>query len=492
VYRGVGTYSGGVKDGERHGRGTFQFVNGDTYNGEWCQGKPSGYGEYTWQAGGKYAGDWVDGKHDGRGFLSWGPDPNSKKEKRYTGSFRRGSRAGSGSETIAGHGVYAGQWEADQRSGRGTFKWDNGNLYDGDWSADQRSGTGLFVWPSGRRYEGTFYKDCPVQGLLQEADGTCFAVKFEPNNAYEIERDPPPVEKLMTGRREYAGPRYSPSASVASSSPVTKASPGPSSALTGSNLRGNYISLPSPGDKTGNHLSNASTYFSLRREPADSNVPTSIRREAPDSSVGLTAREGTVGPRVVIRAVAKPVRMCLKLSIDYGSTGEEGSGTRASFESDLTQDLSHATGHSPNSFCVRKLSAGSVHADIDIMPDSSDSTRDPFAAAGNLAEQAKNPQSRLRTGKITCALEAISFPSLKQSISIDQQAPPATPPAAEKPALQQKISPKSSGHAVDCECDHCFVDRAPPRLASVEAPWSSVSSQRLPQASAVSTSGIMS
>lgn len=183
VYKSVGKYSGGVKDTLRHGRGRFDFENGDSYTGEWSQGYMHGFGEYAWKEGQRYSGDWDRGNHEGRGFLTWPTEVcdiagvDTAKGGKYTGSFKGGKREGKGSETMVSHGVYAGEWLQDLRCGCGTFKWLNGNTYDGDWKNDHRHGIGLFVFADGRRFEGRFENDFPREGLFSEKDGGCILLE---------------------------------------------------------------------------------------------------------------------------------------------------------------------------------------------------------------------------------------------------------------------------------------------------------------------------
>lgn len=261
VYGELGKYSGVFKNKVRQGRGIFTFSNGDSYNGEWDQGYMHGYGEYTWKGGQTYAGDWDHGKQEGRGFMTW-PSSGTLEAKtatggRYTGSFSGGLRAGQGSETLHALGQYAGEWRSDKRSGIGTFSWTNGNIYDGEWKDDLRHGIGLFVWSGGRRFEGRFEKDYPREGLLCDTDGTSYAVTYDPQGVYEIERNPSPLEKTKVGRRDYTGPRYS-------STPRTRLSAMPKTPMGDQN---NYIPL-SPSSKQGE-----TEFFTMRHEISRNMIP---------------------------------------------------------------------------------------------------------------------------------------------------------------------------------------------------------------------------
>jgi hypothetical protein len=97
-------------------------------------------------------------------------------------------------------------------------------------------------------------------------------------------------------------------------------------------------------------------------------------------------------PTPSVRAVGRPVEMRLKLALNFDSAvGAEGSDSRSHFEKDLCQDLASATGLPSSSFALKKLSPGSVIVDLEIRPNIGENCPDPFAAAGDLAEQASNP-----------------------------------------------------------------------------------------------------
>jgi hypothetical protein len=112
--------------------------------------------------------------------------------------------------------------------------------------------------------------------------------------------------------------------------------------------------------------------------------------------------------------------MQLKLGLDFNKAlGEKGSNKRASFEKDLVQDLANASGLPSTSFRVKNLSPGSVIADIDIYLSSAGNGVGgfngpyPSTFANSLQKQAAQPGSKLLTGKVTQALESISFPNLR-------------------------------------------------------------------------------
>ena len=60
-------YEGTVKNGIRHGYGTYTHAIGEQYVGEWQDGKKHGQGTYTYANGDEYVGEWQDGKKHGQG-----------------------------------------------------------------------------------------------------------------------------------------------------------------------------------------------------------------------------------------------------------------------------------------------------------------------------------------------------------------------------------------------------------------------------------------
>lgn len=67
TYNNGDTYVGEVKDGKRHGYGTYTWPNGNKYIGDFYEGKRTGYGLYIWPNGTWYEGEWKDGVRHGIG-----------------------------------------------------------------------------------------------------------------------------------------------------------------------------------------------------------------------------------------------------------------------------------------------------------------------------------------------------------------------------------------------------------------------------------------
>ena len=312
--------------------------------------------------------------------------------------------------------------------------------------------------------------------------GTSYAVTYDQIGQCEIARDPTPVEKRAVGRREYVGPHnvdavlasraivhrvqheMNPTISLKqydahrehqramtpppAHSPVVNHSyssyqgRGSSPMMMAS---GNYIPYSPQAPHTGADASaDGSMYMPMQHV-----IKKTVRSPQHMTDVSATPITPMADDRTSVRAVGRPVAMKMKLALDFdNAAGEKGSATRAAFEAVLAQDLANATGLPSMSYRVKTVSAGSVITEIDIYPDAADSSPDPFAAAGKLAEQANDPFSKLRTGKLTRALEAISFPQLKPG--------PMTPVNSARAQSRVRVD---TAHGADSECNPFFVSR---------------------------------
>ncbi len=141
------------------GQGTFHFNNGQRHQwsafvftgGRFEQVRAwTSKNEESWQEA------WTG---NGHGTRTW-PDGS-----RYTGVWQGGKRHGQGTFTF-GHG-YGGDIYSE------------GDRYIGEWREDQQHGQGTFTSKRGRwSFTGTLEKWRPVSGVLTDADGRRFDVKY--------------------------------------------------------------------------------------------------------------------------------------------------------------------------------------------------------------------------------------------------------------------------------------------------------------------------
>lgn len=136
--------------GQKHGKGTMRWSNGDIYTGDFLNDVRHGHGTLSFYGtrqnhdGGEYVGDWEHNQMHGNGTRRY---PNGDV---YTGAYNRG-----------------------QRQGEGRFYYANGDLYHGDFAQNHLHGKGRYYYASGTRFEGSFYhsKRSGV-GKTQRKDGT--------------------------------------------------------------------------------------------------------------------------------------------------------------------------------------------------------------------------------------------------------------------------------------------------------------------------------
>jgi hypothetical protein len=83
-YKDGRKYSGGWKDGKKHGSGTLVSANGDRYIGEFKNGKKHGEGRYEYTNGSKFVGEFKDGKKHGKATVT-GPNGEIKEQEFHNG-----------------------------------------------------------------------------------------------------------------------------------------------------------------------------------------------------------------------------------------------------------------------------------------------------------------------------------------------------------------------------------------------------------------------
>ena len=85
----AGKYTGSKKGGKMHGKGVYEWKNGDRFEGNFENGQINGYGRYSWVEGDVYQGDFKDGKQDGFGSAFYAERCNT-----YEGEWKNGKRNG--------------------------------------------------------------------------------------------------------------------------------------------------------------------------------------------------------------------------------------------------------------------------------------------------------------------------------------------------------------------------------------------------------------
>ena len=119
-------YTGGFKDGVRHGKGVLLMPGGRKIVGVWVDNQIR-EGKFTAHDGTIYEGQWEFRERNGQGTLIY-PDG-----RQYVGDFKYG-----------------------ERTGQGTMTYPDGQKYTGEFKDGERNGQGTLVYPDGRKLEGEF------------------------------------------------------------------------------------------------------------------------------------------------------------------------------------------------------------------------------------------------------------------------------------------------------------------------------------------------
>ena len=84
IFENGDTYTGGFKDGKKHGRGILTSLNGRKYDGNWEAGVPHGPGIATFPNGKTYTGEYKHGRPYGHGTWTY------KDGRTYDGVWEKG------------------------------------------------------------------------------------------------------------------------------------------------------------------------------------------------------------------------------------------------------------------------------------------------------------------------------------------------------------------------------------------------------------------
>ena len=159
----------------------------------------------------------------------------------------------------------------------------------------------------------------------------------------------------------------------------------------------------------------AKTGASSARPPctADSKEPpVLLHAESSTPSEGESLSVSSVGVSCPPQGGGGVVEFNLRLDMDFQAAGQEGSMQRQVFVKDLKQDLAHASGMGTLDFNILKLSPGSVVAYMNA----------PETAAQEIQRQSLDPNSRLRSGKVTRFTDKVTLPIISVSVSVDTSA----------------------------------------------------------------------
>lgn len=153
--------------GERDGKGSMTWENGDVYTGAFFNGNRHGHGTLQFSDGSEYVGEWECNEQHGVGTRRW------NNGDCYTGQYCRGKRTGEGRFYFANGDLYTGQWEDGVMEGFGRYYYSNGQRFEGQFSKGIRRGKGKLQRTDGSLDIGVYCDDrrCGT-GVRWSADRT--------------------------------------------------------------------------------------------------------------------------------------------------------------------------------------------------------------------------------------------------------------------------------------------------------------------------------
>jgi len=142
-------YTGGFKDGVRHGEGVLLMPGKRKIVGVWVDNEIR-EGTFTAPDGTVYKGQWEFRERNGQGTLIF---PDGRK---YVGEFKSGQRHGKGTMTWADGRMYVGDFIHGARTGQGTMTYLDGQKYTGEFKDGEKHGRGTLVYADGKTVKGEF------------------------------------------------------------------------------------------------------------------------------------------------------------------------------------------------------------------------------------------------------------------------------------------------------------------------------------------------
>ena len=155
--------------GERDGKGTMTWENGDAYTGDFFNGNRHGHGTLQFADGSEYVGEWECNQQHGVGTRCW------LNGDCYTGQYSRGQRTGEGRFYFANGDLYVGGWQGNILHGLGRYYYSNGQRFEGSFVAGQRQGKGKLQRRDGSLDICVYSSDkrCGKEGFLNRKLNRC-------------------------------------------------------------------------------------------------------------------------------------------------------------------------------------------------------------------------------------------------------------------------------------------------------------------------------
>ena len=175
-------------------------------------------------------------------------------------------------------------------------------------------------------------------------------------------------------------------------------------------------------------------------------------------------------------SIPPAVQLTSTLDMDISNAGEEGTKEREQFKRDVAADLAIASGAPPASFVIKKLSAGSVKVDMEIVAHPA-LTRTTEDMALDVEKQASDSNSLFCTGKLTKLTTSITHqrspPPFSEVDGADEDEP--------NPAHFFTHLPGNMPHAETVSGSEVLVVAMPPNLPAENIKKPSRSDHACPQ-----------
>jgi len=165
-------YTGDWLNNKKHGKGAQKWAaSGTLYHGDWKFGKRNGFGSLssldssTNSYTKKYSGGWKNDQKHGYGTYYY------SSTEYYEGQWFKDERCGWGRMYYSDGSIYEGEWLGDKTDGKGMMRLANDNRYEGEWKEGMKNGRGKFYYlDSGQVFEGVWKNDIPKTGEMLDFD----------------------------------------------------------------------------------------------------------------------------------------------------------------------------------------------------------------------------------------------------------------------------------------------------------------------------------
>lgn len=165
IFPEIGNYTGEMSESKRNGQGTFIWISGDKYEGGWVNDTMSGKGKYSFTDGGLFDGTFENNKPTSGTYTF---EVNLAQSTADTDICYLKYTFNEAEKHIEFHtkgGLkYNGDISALFGSGSASITYPSGNIYDGDLYVGQRQGKGKYTWKDSTGdvtayYDGSWYLD---------------------------------------------------------------------------------------------------------------------------------------------------------------------------------------------------------------------------------------------------------------------------------------------------------------------------------------------